>query len=300
MKQPDFLKEGDQAAIVSPAGKLEKKFLDNAKRHFNEWGIEVVAGKNAAKSYHQFAGEDNQRAEDLQKALNDPDIKAIFCSRGGYGSARIINKLDFSEFVKHPKWLVGFSDITVFHNYINNKLKIASLHAVMPVKFPEFPKTDAAIESVRKFLSGGKYQISMSTNIKNKTGKAKGIITGGNLSLLYSLRGTTHDFDYKDKILFIEEVDEYMYHIDRMMNNLYMGDKFRNIRGLIVGKFSKIKDNKTSFGKSVSEIILDYVKDFNFPVCFDFPAGHVKKNMALPFGCEAELIVEKNSCSLKF
>lgn len=300
MKQPDFLKKGDKAAIISPAGKIDKKYLDNAKRHFNEWGIEVVTGKNAAKSFHQFAGNDFQRTEDFQEALNDSEIKAIFCSRGGYGCARIINNIDFSGLIKYPKWLVGFSDITVFHNIINNKINMASLHAAMPVKYPEFPQTDAAIDSVRKFLAGEKYTISIHADSKNKTGRVKGVITGGNLSLLYSLRGTSHDFCYTDKILFLEEVDEYVYHIDRMMNNFYMGDKFRSIKGLIVGKFSKTKDNKTRFGKSVAEIILDYVKDLNIPVCFDFPAGHVKKNLALPFGCEAELIVEKNSCSLKF
>jgi muramoyltetrapeptide carboxypeptidase len=225
--------------------------------------------------------------EDLQTMLNDPLIKAVISARGGYGTVRIVDKIDFSQFKKTPKWIVGYSDITVLHSHVNN-LKIETLHATMPVNFT---KNLEATESLRKALFGENLNYQIEAHPMNKKGGAQGIVVGGNLSLIYALTGSVSDIDTNGKILFIEDLDEYLYHIDRMMMNLKRSGKLSNLAGLIVGGMTDMKDNTIPFGKTAEEIIIDAVKEFNYPVCFNFPAGHVDKNMAIYLGREAKLKV---------
>ena len=262
-------------------------------------GYRVVLGAHVFAQYYQFAGTDKQRWEDLQIALDDPECDVIMCSRGGYGTVRFLGKLDFSEFKKHPKWLVGYSDITMLHIQIN-KLGIASIHGTMPPFFlDENGVENNNLESLLKVLSGNDVFQSFESSYKNKVGEAKSEIVGGNLSIICSLLGTKYEIESKGKILFLEEVDEYLYHIDRMMHQLKFAGKLELLAGLVLGDFTEMKDNESPFGKTVHEIILDSVSEYNYPVCFGFPAGHDKKNLALPFGKSVEMSVSKEKATLK-
>jgi muramoyltetrapeptide carboxypeptidase len=254
-----------------------------------------VLGKNLFESSNQYAGTDTQRTEDLQWALNDKTIKAIIIARGGYGSVRTIEQIDFTEFKKHPKWMVGYSDVTVLHNAIH-KIGVATLHATMPLNFT---KNEEATKSMVDALFGKLIQVETEENYSNISGTAKGQLVGGNLSLIYSLSGTPFDIDTTNKILFIEDLDEYLYHIDRMMMQLKLSGKLKKLKGLIVGGMTDMKDNAIPFGKFPEDIILDAVKEYNYPVCFDFPAGHIDRNLAMYFGREVELTVSDNA-TLKF
>src|ERR1017187_6931867 len=270
MVSPKYLKTGDKIGIVACARKISREEIQSAIDILNSWGLEVVLGKNLFHADNQYSGTDKERAEDLQAMLDDPSIKAFISGRGGYGTIRIIDKIDFTQFKKRPKWIVGYSDITVLHSHINN-LKIETLQATMPVNFT---KNAEATESLRKALFGEKLNYAIETHPLNRKGNAQGIIVGRNLSLLYALTGSISDIDTKGKILFIEDLDEYLYHIDRMMINLKRSGKLGNLAGLVVGGMTGMKDNAIPFGKTAEEIILDAVKDYNFPVCFNFPAGH--------------------------
>jgi muramoyltetrapeptide carboxypeptidase len=254
-----------------------------------------VLGKNLFESSNQYAGTDAQRTEDLQWALNDKTIKAIIIARGGYGSVRTIEQIDFTEFKKHPKWMVGYSDVTVLHNAIHN-IGVATLHATMPLNFT---KSEESTKSMVEALFGNLKQIETEENYSNVSGTAKGQLVGGNLSLIYSLSGTPFDIDTTNKILFIEDLDEYLYHIDRMMMQLKLSGKLKGLKGLIVGGMTDMKDNAIPFGKFPEDIILDAAKEYNYPVCFDFPAGHIDRNLAIYFGREVELTVTDNA-TLKF
>jgi muramoyltetrapeptide carboxypeptidase len=299
MIKPQFLKKGDKIAIVSIAGKIAEVKILNAIKFYESWGLDIVLGKSVVAEFNQFAGTDEQRIADFQKMLNDNSIKAIFSSRGGYGSARILDKIDWKNFIQNPKWIVGYSDITAVHAVVN-KFGIASIHGNMPTNFPEFPVEDNATKLIKSCLFGEKLNFEFNSNKLNKTGNAKGILIGGNLSILYSLRGTKFDVDYSNKILFIEDLNEYLYHLDRMMMNFKLGGIFSQISGLIVGAFSDMKDSQTPFGKNANEIIFDFVKDLNIPVCFDFSAGHIKENNPLILGNEIELIVENEKSQIIF
>ena len=224
--------------------------------------------------------------------LDNPDIKAILCVRGGYGTVRIIDDIDFSHFQKNPKWLAGFSDITVLHSHIH-KLNVASLHSTMPISFSS--NTTESIMSLKDALFGKHLSIKIDLHPFNRFGEAKGQIVGGNLSILYSLMGSPSDLNTDGKILFIEDLDEYLYHIDRMMMNLKRSGKLSNLKGLIVGGMTKMNDNTIPFGKDAESIIKDVVSEYNYPVCFGFPAGHIKDNRALKLGVIAELKVDKQS-----
>lgn len=292
---PPYLQKGDTIAIVATARKISLEELQPAIDIVNAWGLKVVLSKNIFCIDNQFAGTDEERAADMQWALDDASVKAVICARGGYGTVRIIDKLDFSNFIKHPKWIVGYSDITVFHQHINQNFGVASLHATMPINFT---KNEEATESLRKALFGEALTYTVPAHALNKTGESRGELIGGNLSLMYALCGSKSDIDTKGKILFIEDLDEYLYHIDRMMMNLKRSGKFQHLAGLIVGGMSDMKDNTTPFGKTAEEIILDAVKEYNFPVCFDFPAGHIDRNLALVMGREVNLFVNANSVSL--
>lgn len=285
---PSYLKKGDKIGIVAPARKISREELQPAIDIFSSWGLEVVLGKNIFNQENQFSGSDEERTEDLQTMLDDVSIKAIIGARGGYGTVRIIDKLDFSRFVKNPKWIIGYSDITVLHSHIHTNFGIETLHATMPINFP---KNAEAVETLRKSLFGEPLNYQIENHSLNKKGNAEGILTGGNLSLLYALSATKSDIETKGKILFIEDLDEYLYHIDRMMMNLKRSGKLENLAGLIVGGMSDMKDNAVPFGKNAEEIILDAVKEYNFPVCFNFPAGHIDRNLALIFGRKISLSV---------
>ena len=295
MIQPSYLKRGDTVAIIATARKVSKEEIQPAVAFFESYGLLVVLGKNLFETSNQYAGTDEQRTGDLQWALNDPNIKAIIIARGGYGTVKLIDHVDFAEFKKYPKWLVGYSDVTVLHNAIH-KQGIATLHATMPLNFD---KSKDAAESMVDALFGNLTHIETEENYSNISGNAKGQLVGGNLSLIYSLSGTPFDIDTRDKILFIEDLDEYLYHIDRMMMQLKLSGKLKGLKGLIVGGMTDMKDNAIPFGKLPEEIILDVVKEYNYPVCFDFPAGHIDRNLAMYFGREVELNVTDNA-TLKF
>jgi len=295
MVLPSYLNKGDTVAIIATARKVSKEEIQPAVAFFESYGLSVVLGKNLFESSNQYAGTDTQRTEDLQWALNDKTIKAIIIARGGYGSVRTIEQIDFTEFKKHPKWMVGYSDVTVLHNAIH-KIGVATLHATMPLNFT---KNEEATKSMVDALFGKLIQIETEENYSNISGTAKGQLVGGNLSLIYSLSGTPFDIDTRDKILFIEDLDEYLYHIDRMMMQLKLSGKLKGLKGLIVGGMTDMKDNAIPFGKFPEDIILDAVKEYNYPVCFDFPAGHIDRNLAMYFGREVELTVSDNA-TLKF
>ncbi|MDP2387729.1 MAG: LD-carboxypeptidase [Bacteroidota bacterium] len=297
MNQPAFLKPGDKVAIIATARKISADELRPAKMMLKEWGLEVVLGENIFEIDNQFAGTDAQRAKDLQWALNDESIKAIICARGGYGTIRLMDRINFDMFRQHPKWIVGYSDITVLHQHINQNFGIATLHATMPINFE---KDKEATQSLRKALFGETIEYTIEPHKLNVNGEAKGELVGGNLSLMYALCGSESDIDTKGKILFLEDLDEYLYHIDRMMMNLKRCGKLQHLAGLVVGGMTDMKDNTVPFGKNAEEIIYDAVKQYGYPVCFNFPAGHIDRNMAVYLGEEVYLVVDANVVKLKY
>ena len=304
MITPNTLQKGDTIAIVSTARKLKKEELQPALKILESWGLKAVLGKTIGAEENQFAGNEELRAEDFQQMLDNPNIKAIWCARGGYGTVKMIDMLDFSAFQKNPKWIIGYSDVTVLHSHIHN-LGIETLHAQMCLDIEN--KTEEARESIRKVLFEQEYSIAFNVNTYNKTFQQKhqlssiqSKIVGGNLSVLYSLCGSSSAINTDGKILFIEDLDEYLYHIDRMMMNLKRNGVFKNLKALIVGGMTDMHDNTIPFGKTAEEIILDAVKDYNYPVFFNFPAGHIKDNQALIFGREVKLISENDQVILNF
>ena len=299
MITPPYLKSGDKVAIIATARKVSPSEMDAAISIIRSWGLQVVTGPHLFGEKDQYSGTDEERLSDLQMMLDDKDIKAILCARGGYGTVRIIDQIDFSTFEQHPKWIVGYSDITVLHSHIQSQFGIETLHAVMPINFPD-EGTETAIESLRKALFGETIEYNVGINPLNKTGNISGILTGGNLSILYSLIGTPSDIQTEDKILFIEDIDEYLYHVDRMMINLKRSNKLSGIRGLVVGGLTKMNDNTIPFGKQAEQIIAEYAQEAGIPVCFNFPAGHIADNRALIMGREVQLDINQNGVSLQF
>ncbi len=284
---PPYLVPGDKIAIVAPARKISVEELSPALEQIRSWGFVPILGNSVYEVHNQFAGTDEQRMADMQWALNDPEIKAIIAARGGYGCLRLIDDLDFREFKKQPKWLVGYSDMTVFHSHINKVTNVSSIHATMPINFD---KHKNSTQSLFDALTG-KMNVYNFSPEKAKNGRdIEGIITGGNLSLLYAMLGSGSEIDTNDKILFIEDLDEYLYHIDRMMVAMKRAGKLKNLKALLIGSFTEMKDNTVPFGRSAHEIILDAVKDYDYPVYFDFPAGHQDINFAMVFG---------KNCSIK-
>lgn len=296
MYQPAALKKGDKIGIVSPAGRIDPDKVGTAVRRFEEAGFRVVLGKHVFDEYHQFAGKDLDRLYDFQSMLDDREIKAIVCSRGGYGSVRILEHLDFDRFIRKPKWIIGYSDITVFHSYLNIILGVESLHATMPINFPD--SDDMAVLTLVGALSGKIKDYEIPCHSLNRVGNSEGELIGGNLSILYSLSGTGLDFDPQGKILFIEDVGEELYHLDRMMQNLKMSGKLSELQGLIVGGMSAMREGNPAFGKTAYEVIFEAVESYDFPVVFGFPAGHIKENWALPMGRNLKL--EVKSKDVKF
>ncbi|MEM7161677.1 MAG: LD-carboxypeptidase [Bacteroidota bacterium] len=297
MQSPSSLREGNRIKIISTARKISHEELVPAITLLKSWGLEVELGKHLFDEYNQFAGEDEKRAADFQEALDNPDIKAVLFARGGYGTVRIIDKIDFSKFKKNPKWLCGYSDITVIHNHVH-RLDIETLHSTMPINFKD--NSVLSLNSLKQVLFGEKLHISADHFHLNRNGSANGEVVGGNLSILYSLTGTNSDLDTNGKILFIEDLDEYLYHIDRMMQNLLKSGKLANLKGLIVGGMTEMNDNSIPYGKTASEIISETVSEFHFPVCYIFPAGHQKDNRCLILGRQANFIVDEQGASLSF
>ena len=297
MKIPPSLQKGDTIAIVSTARKNIDDNLKPAIDLLHSWGLEVVIGKTIGLDNNQLAGTDAERAADFQQQLDNPNIKAIWCVRGGYGTVRMIDLLDFTKFKQSPKWIVGFSDVTVIHSYINN-LNIATIHGAMPITVGK--ASVESIESLRKSLFGESLNYEIPFDAANRLGNTKGEIVGGNLSILYSLMGSNAQIDCKGKILFIEDLDEYLYHIDRMMMSLKRCGCFDGLNGLIVGTMTKMKDNDIPWGKNANQIIEDVTKGYSFPVLYNFPAGHFRDNRALIFGKQVSLELNKETSKVTF
>lgn len=296
---PPYLKPGDTIGIVCPAGYMPFEKAQTCIETLTVWGFKVITGKTLRNQFHYFSGTDEERLQDLQQMLDDKNIDAILCGRGGYGTGRIIDRLDFTRFVKRPKWIIGFSDITVLHSHLFSNFKIASLHAPMAAAFNDGEFKNQYIESLHNALLGKKADYTTSGNSFDQEGKAHGLLLGGNLSLLVNLIGTSSDIKTKNKILFIEEVGEYIYSADRMLYQLKRSGKLDNLKGLIIGKFSEMKDTTIPFGQTIQEAIKDLVKEYKFPVCFDFPVSHEKENYALKIGAKYKLKVLQGKVELK-
>jgi muramoyltetrapeptide carboxypeptidase len=298
MKFPSYLLPGDKVSIVSPAGKIERQIAERGAELLRQQGFRVEIGAHTFDKEGVFAGSDEARAADMQKALNDKSIKAIFFSRGGYGSLRTHTLLNWSSFFKKPKWLIGFSDITVFHAYLANH-NIASVHGVMTAWFEKDAVSTSSFSEMMDLLRGKKPEYTLPPNELNRNGVISGVLTGGNLSLIQSLRGTPLDISPKGKILFIEDIDEHYYHIDRMMLNLKTGRILERISGLVVGYFTGNKDGDAPFGKTAYEIIKEAVAPYQYPVVFGFPAGHELPNYPLLMGSKITLNVSDREVKIK-
>jgi muramoyltetrapeptide carboxypeptidase len=297
IKQPAYLKKGDKIAIVCPAKKLPAD-INYAIRILESWGLEVITGETVTAADHQFAGNDALRTSDLQKFLDNPEIRAILAGRGGYGTIRIIDALDFTKFKKSPKWIVGFSDITVLLSHLLAQPKIQSIHGQMPYTFEK--ASPESLESLRKALFGEEIHYEYTSTFSNRPGTSKGILVGGNLTLMVMLQGSVSEADYTDKILFLEDVGEHEYAIDRMMRMLKRSGKLAKLKGLIVGAFSDVALESIPFGSSPEQIILDIVAEYNYPVCFNFPVGHIDDNRTMIVGSTIKLDIDANTVRLSF
>lgn len=295
---PPYLKPGNTIGITSPAGHITVAEIMPAVQQMESWGFKVRVGNTIGKADFSFGGTDEERYQDLQAMLDDKGVHAIMCARGGYGSARIIDRLKFDKFVLHPKWVIGFSDITVLHSHINSRLGIASIHSKMCNSFPDdFATADSLIQdtilSIKDALRGVPMKYTAAVDPKNRIGTASGLLVGGNLSMLQSVSGTPSEINTKGRILFLEEVGEYLYSLDRMMGNLQRSGKLSHLKGLIIGGFNRIKpdDPGEEFGRSLYDIVYEKIKDYAYPVCFNFPVGHQRNNFALKCGVKHKLEV---------
>ena len=297
MIQLNYLQKNDTVAIVSTARKIDLSAIKPAIQLLESWGLNVAIGDTIGFEENQFAGNDKERIADFQRMLDNSKIKAIWCARGGYGTVRIIDQLNFTSFIKHPKWIIGYSDVTVLHNHIHH-LGFETLHATMPINVEKNSKQ--SIATLKECLFGQNISYEIISSVENKIGDVTGELIGGNLSILYSLLGSKSNIITNNKILFIEDLDEYLYHIDRMLMNLKRNGYFTNLKGLIVGGMTDMRDNEIPFGKSAKEIILDIVSEYDFPVVFDFPAGHLNDNNALILGREVRLEVGKGKTKVSF
>lgn len=292
-----YLKKGDKVAITCPAKKLPIPMTD-AVNLLTSWGLEVVLGDTVNASYHQFAGDDAYRAADLQRFIDDDSIKAIICARGGYGCIRMVDLVDFSHLQTNPKWLVGFSDITLLHAHVIANYNLPCIHGQMPLNIPDASKY--SLETLRMTLFGEDLSYQIHPNPLNRTGESSGMLIGGNLSLLLAISGSVSDMDYSGKVLFIEDVGEYLYAVDRMLRALKRAGKLKNLAGLIVGGFTDLKDNDIPFGQTLPKIVMDVVAGYNYPVCFDFPAGHVPNNCSLVLGKTINLSVKFDGVNINY
>lgn len=293
------LQKNDTVLITSPAGRVLDANIDNAISYLKDWGLNVELAAHAKGEYHNFSGTEAERLSDLQWALDHKEATAIFASRGGYGVIHLMDKFDWTTFKQYPKILIGYSDITNLHAHINN-MGISSIHGLMPNSFPQLGDSNDSIETLHRSLFEEVYSLRWTSPLAVANVSLQGEIVGGNLSILYSLQGTPYAPDYDDKILFIEDVNEYIYHLDRILHNFALSGVFTKIKGILVGDFTDMKDNDRVFGKSVEEVILSIVEKYNIPVIFGLQVGHSAPTLALPLGKQAELTVVDNDCSLKF
>jgi muramoyltetrapeptide carboxypeptidase len=299
MKIPPYLKKGDTIGILCPSGFMPFDKVQTCILTLKNWGYKVVVGKTVGHQNNYFSGTDEERLDDLQCMLNDKNIKAILCARGGYGLSRIIDRIDFSLFKKNPKWIIGYSDITLLQSHINTHLKIASLHSPMAAAFNDDGFKNEYIQALQKTLKGNNQKYNCAPHSLNKTGKAAAELVGGNLSLIAHSIGTSSSFQTKNKILFLEDIGEYLYHIDRLFIQLKRSGLLKDIKGLILGGFTEMKDTIIPFGKSIDELIYDHTKHLNIPVCFHFPVGHQTENYPLKIGVKYQLEVTSKKVSLK-
>lgn len=297
VKMPPYLQKGDTVAIVATARKVAGESVEPAVALLKSWGLNVVLGKTIGKEENQLAGPDWQRATDFQQMMDRPGIKAIWCAKGGYGTVRMIDRLDFTKFKQNPKWIIGFSDATVLHSHINN-FDIATIHGIVAISAAK--ASPEAIDSFKKALFGDDITYTIPAHEYNKTGKVTAELVGGNLSVLYSIIGSASEADYKGKIIFIEDLDEYLYHIDRMMMNLKRNDYFKDVKGIIIGGMTKMRDNDVPWGHDALQIIQDITKDLKIPICFNFPAGHIQDNRALIMGGKVTLDVTAEGTKISF
>jgi muramoyltetrapeptide carboxypeptidase len=296
MITPGFLQKDDTIAVVAPAGKIDPKLAEKAIRIIETWGLKVLPGNHLFGKNYSYSGTDDQRLNDLQYALDDPNIKAILCVRGGYGLVRIIDQIDFGGFLAHPKWIIGFSDITVLHAHIQKHCSVKSIHGSMAKGVVE---GGSALTSLKSMLFGQLPTYKYKSHALSKPGKATGFLTGGNLAMLHAMLGSSTDQDLRGKILFLEETGEHLYRLDRMLWSLNRANKLKLLNGLVVGGMTDIPDSKRSFGKNAYEIIHEHVSGYDYPVCYNFPAGHQKDNRALMLGSKVSLNIGKES-SLTF
>ncbi len=297
--QPEYLKPGDEVEIVSPSFCIDEDKLRNAVDFLSKWGLKARIGNNAAKRSGPFAGSDEERLQDLQEATSNSKVRAVICSRGGYGLSRIIDRVDFSALKKHPKWYVGFSDITVLHMWLSKKYNIMSVHADMPLHYNDPEKSKKNFTTLKKALFGNPDGISWYGSYFREK-KFEGEITGGNLSLFCSLTGTPAEPDTRGKILFLEEVGEYFYHVDRMMTSLKLAGKLKDLSGLIIGGMNGMQDTKIPWGISIEKTILGIVKEYDYPVLFGFPAGHTNDNRAFYIGRQSKIEIKGKKAVLSF
>jgi len=300
--QPPYLKAGDTVAIVAPSGVLNNRNdeVARAKKLLESWQLKVVVGEHVFSKDNHFAGTDQERCKDFQDALDNPNIKAIWSARGGYGTVRILDKLDYTKFLKQPKWIIGYSDITALHNQVHN-LGVQSLHAIMCVSLPkDLIEIEYSIETFKSALFGSPKNYDLEYSKYNRLGNASGPLVGGNLTILHTMLGSKESIDTSGKILFIEEIGEYKYHIDRMLQSMKRAGYFDNLNGLIVGDMSRMRKNTTLWGTSIEQLIIDALSEYNFPIAFNMPAGHEDKNLAMTLGMTVKLKVEGDKSLIFF
>jgi len=300
--QPPYLKVGDTVAIVAPSGILKnrEREVQQAVDLLKSWGLHTIVGEHVFGKDNHFAGTDDERCADLQNAMDNPKISAIWCARGGYGTVRVLDKLNYSEFKKNPKWIIGYSDITALHNQVHNE-GFLSLHALMCVSLTkDLNDIKEAISTFKSTLFGNPENYILKGSGYNRVGETSGELVGGNLTILHTMLGSETSIDTSGKILFIEEIGEYKYHIDRMLQSMKRAGYFNNLKGLIVGDMSRMRTNTTLWGTSVEQLILDALKDYDFPIAFNMPAGHEKDNRALVLGKVVELKVGKDMTTVIF
>lgn len=291
MVVPPYLQPGDTIGIVCPSGYMPQENFQTCVNVMQDWGFSIKIGSTPGSQHFYFSGTDEQRLADLQSMMDDSSVKAILCARGGYGLSRIIDEIDFKKFRKHPKWIVGFSDITVLHAHLFTKYKIATLHAPMAAAFNDGQFDNEYVQSLRKALSGETADYSAAASAPNRMGDCEGRLVGGNLALVAHLVGSASSFNTRGKILFLEDVGEYLYNIDRMMIQLNRAGMLDKLAGLIFGGFTDMKDTTIPFGQTIYEILQHHVKDYDYPVCYDFPVSHEKENYALKVGVKHRLSV---------
>lgn len=300
IRTPSYLQKGDTIGIVCPAGYMSLEKAQTCINTLQDWGYKIKIGKTlGSDSQNYFSGTDEERLNDFQQMLDDDEVKGILCARGGYGIGRIIEQINFKKFQQTPKWVIGFSDVTILHSHIYSNYKIATLHAPMASAFSDEGYKNEFVQSLKNVLEGKKVKYQCAVHELNKKGEAVGDLVGGNLSLLAHLVGSSSDIKTKGKILFLEDVGEYLYNIDRMLYQLKRNKKLDKLAGLIIGGFTDMKDTERPFGKTIYEIIHDMVKEYEYPVCFNFPVSHNKENYALKIGTGLKLKIGKNKVALE-